>query len=462
MATEERDGVKLTHLDEPLFDGAGATKRDLVDYLDAVSGLILPELRGRPLSVIRVRAGQQAFMQKNLPDYAPPWVGSVTLWAESSRREVRYALCDDRRTLLWLANQRAVEYHPTLSLASDLGRPTHLVLDIDPPLGGPFGQAVAAAKLIRAALAQAGLAGAVKTSGSKGLHIYVPVQASGEEAAAVTRAIAERASRLDPALATTAFIKEDREGKVFLDSTRAYGATVAAAYSPRVRPGVPVSFPVRWDDLDSVAPGDFTVHSVLGLLDGHAAWAGELPAPQVLPPELVEEGRAIPVARALLALLALLAFQRSLISGQKGGGPGSSPRPSARMPSRISARYRCRSSVVRSGSANLIAATSSNDSETSCSSRSGLSTSRIRPKNSAKSSLDRLARENISGVGANLPAKARVSELVSASVRFRMKSAKTCQWSSPCLTRSIAASVSRTTVCRPSVHSVRRSSSLLP
>jgi DNA ligase D-like protein (predicted polymerase) len=448
-----------------------------VDYLDAVSGLILPELRGRPLSVIRVRAGQQPFMQKNLPDYAPAWVGSVTLWAESSRREVRYALCDDRRTLLWLANQRAVEYHPTLSLAGDLGRPTHLVLDIDPPPGGPFGQAVAAAKLIRAALSDVGLAGAVKTSGSKGLHIYVPVRASGEEAAAVTRAITARAERLDPALATTAFIKEDREGKVFLDSTRAYGATVAAAYSPRVRPGVPVSFPVRWDDLDSVAPGDFTVHSVLALLDRHAAWAGELPAPQVLPPELVEEGRAIPVARvqamhegkrrkrareAQLAQLALFAFQRSLISDQEGGGPGSSPRPSARMPSRISARYRCRSSVVRSGSANLIAATSSNDSETSCSSRSGRSTSRIRPKNSAESSLDRLARAYISGVGANLPAKARVSELVSASVRFCMKAAKTCQWPWPCLTRSMAASVSCTKVCRPSVHSVRRSSSLLP
>src|SRR6266704_604809 len=293
----ERDGVSLTHLDEPLFDGSGATKRDLVDYLDAVSGLILPELRGRPLSVIRVRAGQQPFMQKNLPDYAPPWVGSVTLWAESSRREVRYALCDDRRTLLWLGNQRAVEYHPTLSLASDLGRPTHLVLDIDPPPGGPFGHAVAAAHLIRAALSGAGLAGAVKTSGSKGVHIYVPVQGGGGDAGAATGAIAARAARLDPALATTAFIKEDREGKVFLDSTRAFGATVAAAYSPRVRPGVPVSYPVRWDDLDAVTPGDFTVHSVPGLLAGHQVWAGELPAPRTLPAGLVEEGRAIPVAR---------------------------------------------------------------------------------------------------------------------------------------------------------------------
>ena len=298
MSTPERGGVSLTHLDEPLFDGAGATKRDLVDYLEAVAGLILPELRGRPLSVIRVRAGQRPFMQKNLPDYAPPWIRSVTMWAESSRREVRYPLCDDWRTLLWLANQRAVEYHPTLGLAGHLDRPSYLVLDIDPPPGGPFARAVAAARLIHQALADAGLSGAVKTSGSKGLHVYVPVDASSEEAAAVTRAIAARAERLDPELTTTAFIKDDREGKVFLDSTRAYGATVAAAYSPRVRPGAPVSFPLRWEDLDGVAPGDFTVHTVPGLVAGQDAWAGQLPAPQALGLDLIEEGRAIPVARA--------------------------------------------------------------------------------------------------------------------------------------------------------------------
>ena len=94
--------------------------------------------------MIRVRAGQRPFMQKNLPDYAPPWIRSVTMWAESSRREVRYPLCDDWRTLLWLGNQRAVEYHTTLGLAGHLDRPSYLVLDIDPPPGGPFGQAVAA------------------------------------------------------------------------------------------------------------------------------------------------------------------------------------------------------------------------------------------------------------------------------------------------------------------------------
>jgi DNA primase len=166
---------------------------------------------------------------------------------------------------------------------------------------------VAAARLVRQALAEAGLGGAVKTSGSKGVHVYVPVEgATSEEAAAATRALAARAERLDPALATTAFIRSDREGKVFLDSTRAGGATVAAAYSPRVRPGVPVSFPVRWEDLDGVTPGDFTVRTVPGLLgrhgahgahEAHEAWAGQLPAPQRLSEALVEEGRAIPIAR---------------------------------------------------------------------------------------------------------------------------------------------------------------------
>jgi bifunctional non-homologous end joining protein LigD len=232
-----------------------------------------------------------------VPSYAPPWVRTVTQWADSAKREVRYALCDDRRTLLWFANQRAVEYHPTLFLASRTDRPTYLVLDIDPPSGGEFGLAVAAAHLVRQALADAGLDSAVKTSGAKGVHVYVPVEASGDDAAAATRAIAVRAERLDPALATTAFIKSDREGKVFLDSTRAHGATVAAAYSPRARPGVPVSFPVPWEELDGVRPADFTVRTVLPQAAGLQRWAGQLPGAQTLSPDLVAEGHEIPIAR---------------------------------------------------------------------------------------------------------------------------------------------------------------------
>src|SRR4051812_42219009 len=134
MTSEEvRDGVALTNLDQPLFDGAEATKRDLVDYLDAMSERVIPVLRDRPLSVIRVRAGQDPFMQKNVPKYTPDWVRTVQVWAQSSHRQVSYALCDDRRTLLWFANQRAVEYHPALVRADAWDRPTHLIMDLDPP-----------------------------------------------------------------------------------------------------------------------------------------------------------------------------------------------------------------------------------------------------------------------------------------------------------------------------------------
>ena len=295
----ERAGVRLTNLDQELFDGAGATKRDLVDYLDAVSDMFIPVLADRPLSVIRVLRGQAPFMQKNVPKYTPDFVRTVTVWAESSRREVSYALCDDRQTLLWFANQRAVEYHPTLMRAGHWQQPDWLVLDIDPPPGADFALAAGAALLVREALASAGLAGAVKTSGSKGVHIVVPLAggADPEQAAAATRAIAARAERLDPDLATTAFIKDDREGKVFLDATRAGGATVVAAYSPRVRPGTPVSFPVGWDELAGVSPRDFNVRNAAALLAGRDQWAELLPAPQSLPADLVAEGLAIPVAR---------------------------------------------------------------------------------------------------------------------------------------------------------------------
>lgn len=294
----ERDGVPLTNLDQPLFEGAGATKRDLVDYLDAISDRIVPELSGRPLSVIRVLRGQRPFMQKNLPRYAPPWVRTVRLWSGSSNRDVTYALCDDRRTLLWFANQRAVEYHPGLSRVEPGDHPVPLVLDIDPPDGDAFPLAVRTARLVRQVLTDAGLEGVVKTSGAKGVHVVVPVHPAvpAEDVAAATRALAARTERLDPALTTTAYIREDRGGRVFLDSTRAGGATVVAAYSPRARPGVPVSFPVAWDDLDRVSPGDFTVHTAAALA-ADDPWAGRMPGPQRLDADLLEEGRAIPVAR---------------------------------------------------------------------------------------------------------------------------------------------------------------------
>jgi DNA ligase D len=296
---ESREGVSLTNLDQALFDGAEATKRDLVDYLDGVSDRIIPVLEDRPLSVIRVHRGQEAFMQKNVPKYAPDFVQTASIWAEASKRKVSYAICNDRPTLIWFANQRAVEYHPALAQLEHPERMTHLVVDLDPPESGGFASAVRVAHLVREVLGDIDLTGSVKTSGAKGLHIFVPIDdhSAMDEAAGALRAIAARVERLDPKLATTAFMKEDREGKVFVDATRVGGATVVAAYSPRVRPGTPVSFPVDWADLDDVTPADFTVHTALAQLGDRDPWAEGMASPQRLSEDLIEEGRGIPVPR---------------------------------------------------------------------------------------------------------------------------------------------------------------------
>ena len=289
--------MKLTNLDQPLFDGAGATKRDLIGYLDAMAERLLPVLADRPLSVIRVHRGQDAFMQKNVPKYTPDWIRTVDVWAETSKRKVSYALCNDRCTLLWFGNQRAVELHPAL-VPVGTDHMTHLVLDLDPPEGDAFPMAVGAARLVRQALADLGLTGALKTSGAKGLHVFVPVAPTAlEDAAAATRAIAVRAAALDPTLATTEFVKDERGGRVFVDSTRVGSGTVICAYSPRLRPGVPVSFPVAWDDLDAIAPGDFTVHNAVDILGDRDPWADQMVAPQTPSADLVAEGHGVPVGR---------------------------------------------------------------------------------------------------------------------------------------------------------------------
>ena len=251
--------------------------------------------------MIRVRPGQPPFMQKNVPKYTPDWVQPRPALGGGSKREVSYALCNDRRTLLWFANQRAVEYHPTLVRADDWEHQTHLVLDLDPPRGARrgFRLAVRAAQLVApgAGRCRAGRRGQdERRQGRARLRAADRARRSGDVAAA-TRAIAARAERLDRDLATTAFISEERHGKVFLDSTRAGGATVVAAYSPRMRPGVPVSFPVAWDDLDRGDAGRLHHPHRRLTCSATGSWAERMPEPQTLPADLIEEGHAIPIAR---------------------------------------------------------------------------------------------------------------------------------------------------------------------
>jgi bifunctional non-homologous end joining protein LigD len=294
---DERDGVRLTSLDSPLGDGLGVTKGDLVDHVDAFADRLVPLLTGRPLTIKRVRSGAEPFIQRDVPKGAPEWVRTVATWSDRARREVHQVLCDDRRTLLWLANQRAVEYHVPFSRVGD-EQPTGLVLDLDPPDGASFDVVVRTALLCRRALADAGLRAAVKTSGSTGLHVVVPVHGSpAEDVAAATRALAARTERLDPELATTRYVVAERGMRVFVDSTRSGRGTIAAAYSPRVRPGLPVSAPVAWDALDQVAPGDVTVRTAAERFGDSDPWAAAMPEPQELPADLIAEGHTIPIAR---------------------------------------------------------------------------------------------------------------------------------------------------------------------
>ena len=195
-------------------------------------------------------------MQKNVPKYTPDCVHTVHVVGGDV--EARRALRGVQRP----AHAAVVREPARGRVPPDAGdgRRTPIASRTScstsiRPRATTFAMAVEVAHLVRQALDDVGLAGAVKTSGAKGVHIFVPIDehASLEDSAAAHRAIAARAERLDPKLATTAFIKEDREGKVFVDSTRVGGATVVAAYSPRVRPGTPVSFPLAWDELDDVA-----------------------------------------------------------------------------------------------------------------------------------------------------------------------------------------------------------------
>jgi bifunctional non-homologous end joining protein LigD len=288
-----RGGIDPSNLDKVFWPDVGLTKGDLLDYFRAVAPFILPALKDRPLTVVRYPDGIEgfSFYQKNTPTYAPTWVSTIPLRAESAQRTVRYAVCNSRRTLLWLANQAAIELHPWLSRRDHLEQPDDLVLDLDPPAEG-FDLATRAAFLAEEVLEDAGLRAVVKTSGAKGVHVFVPLRRRhhyGEVRAAASR-LAERLVEREPDLVTTEFKRASRGHRVYLDMGRnAPGAHVVAPYSPRARPGATVSFPVDWRDLHRVRPGDFTIRNVPALLErGGDMWRSLMPPRQTLPKALVD------------------------------------------------------------------------------------------------------------------------------------------------------------------------------
>jgi bifunctional non-homologous end joining protein LigD len=287
-------GVELSNLGKVFWPDEGLTKGDLISYFEAVAPCLLPALHNRPLTVIRFPDGTKgmSFYQKDTPKYAPAWVKTISLRAESAKREVRYTLCNDKRTLRWLANQACIELHPWLSRTDRLDRPDHLVFDLDPPQDA-FERSVQVALVLKEVLDEIGLEGLPKTSGGKGVHVFVPLQRRYDYPVVRTAALAigQRVEERVPDEATTEFSIAKRAGRVYLDPGRnAPGAHVVSVYSPRARPGATVSFPVSWRELERIKPGDFSIRNVPDLLAKEDPWKALMPRPQALPRDLLTAG----------------------------------------------------------------------------------------------------------------------------------------------------------------------------
>jgi bifunctional non-homologous end joining protein LigD len=264
--------VEIARPDKLMWPEAGVTKQVYADHLRAVAPHMLPWVRRRPMTLVRAPDGVdgQRYFQKDTPAHAPDWIHTVTIPAPSAKRDVRYLVCDDERTLMWLANQAALELHIAPSRVDRLERPDFLTFDIDPP-DGAFDGAVEAALLVLDVLDGHGLPFGVKTTGGKGLHIVVPVErrVSHDELRVAASRIAETTLARRPDLLTVAFKKAERGGRVMIDPSRnGPGATIVAPYSARIGSDARVSFPVDPAGLRSVDPSGFTVSTAGGLLEG--------------------------------------------------------------------------------------------------------------------------------------------------------------------------------------------------
>jgi bifunctional non-homologous end joining protein LigD len=266
----------ITHPDKVLFPEDGITKGELAAYYEAIAPAMLPHLVARPVTMERYPSGigAKGFMHKDVSRGFPEWLERVEVPKKGGT--VHYPLVRDVRALLWLANQNCITPHVWTSRVPDLFRPDICVFDLDPSREDQ-GALRTATLAVRDALASLGLASLVKTSGSKGFHVVVPLDGVDgfDTVGAFAHAVAARLVERDPDRLTLAFSKAERGGRIYLDIGRnGPGATIAAAYAVRARPGAPVSAPVAWDEIEEggVGPRSFTVRTMAARM----AAAGDL------------------------------------------------------------------------------------------------------------------------------------------------------------------------------------------
>jgi DNA ligase D-like protein (predicted polymerase) len=245
-----------------LFPEAGHTKLDLARYYMAVAAGALQGAGGRPNVLVRYPngVGGEFFYQKRAPESRPPWLDAVELSFPSGRTAVEI-VPRDAASLVWMANLACLELHPHAVRADDLDHPDELRVDLDPVPGVPWSQIQAVAAVVRAVLADVGLAGWPKTSGSRGMHVFVRIERrwTFDQVRRAALALAREVERRAPALATSKWWKEERHG-VFLDyNQNAKDRTVCSAYSVRPTRDARVSAPLTWDEIDSCDPAAFTL-----------------------------------------------------------------------------------------------------------------------------------------------------------------------------------------------------------
>jgi bifunctional non-homologous end joining protein LigD len=251
---EER--VEITHPDRVMYPKVGFTKGDVADYYRAVAPVVLPHLQGRPLSMRRYFHGVDGpkRWEKECPSQAPAWLTRVAVPSEAKGRPINYCVIDSEDALLWSANHANLELHVTLALGEDIQRPTHMVFDLDPGEPAGIDDCAEVALVLRGMFDQLRLQSFAKTSGSKGLQVYVPLNSdvTYEQTKPFARQVAELLEQQMPDRITADMAKSKRRGKVLVDwSQNDWHKSTVAPYSLRAREQPTVSTPVTWDEVEA-------------------------------------------------------------------------------------------------------------------------------------------------------------------------------------------------------------------
>jgi bifunctional non-homologous end joining protein LigD len=284
--------LTLTNLDKVLYPSTGTTKGEVIEYFARIAPVMLPHLAGRGITFNRFPNGveQSGFFEKRCNKHRPAWVPTAAGPGDHNGT-IQYCVIDEPAALVWAGNLAALEIHAPMALAEDLERPRAVVFDLDPGAPAAIPECARTALAIRDVLAAVGLHGLVKTSGSKGLQLYVPLNTpcDHEQTASFALAVGQLLERQHPEQVLTSMTKADRKGKVFIDwSQNARFKTTIAVYSLRARPLPTVSTPVTWDEVESAAAGDaelrFDWRDVLQRVDERGdLFASVLTDAQVLP-----------------------------------------------------------------------------------------------------------------------------------------------------------------------------------